>query len=200
MSDSTALGLLAGLGIFLIFLVIIMIAWLVFYLIGMYKLYVKAGQAGWKAIIPYYNSWVLVVDMCGLEWYWFLVYQASAIISILGRFIEPLNALSALASLVSVFGSVVMLFNMSKKIGKDTGWIVLSVFFAIFTLPVLGYSKNQTWNIAAPVSKNAFFDKDNIAAPASQPVNQTAPVQPVSPVEPVQTSVNPEQPSDNTQN
>lgn len=197
MSDSTALGILAGLGIFLVFFVIIMIAWLVFYLIGMYKLYVKAGQAGWKAIIPYYNSWVLVVDMCGLEWYWFLVYQASAIISILGSFIEPLAALGGLASLASVFGSVAMLFNMSKKIGKDTGWIVLSVFFAGITLPILGYSKNQTWNTAAPVSKNAFFDKDKTAAPASQPVNQTAPVQPVSPVQP---SVNPEQPSDNTQN
>lgn len=172
MDESTALGILAGLGILLVFIVILVIAWLVWYLIGMYKLYVKAGQAGWKAIVPYYNVWVLVVDMCGLEWYWFLVYQATAIISILGSIIAPLSSLSGLASLVSIFGSVAMLFNLSKKVGKDTAWIVLSVFFSGFTLPILGFSKNTTWNAAAPVTKNAFIDKDKAAGQPTQQVGK----------------------------
>ena len=34
-------------------------------LVGMWKMFVKAGQPGWAAIIPFYNDSVLV-DICGL--------------------------------------------------------------------------------------------------------------------------------------
>lgn len=65
-------GLLIVLGIFLL-------AWAIFYVIGLWKMFEKAGQPGWKAIVPYYNTWTLV-EIVGLNWYWFLVAMVSTII------------------------------------------------------------------------------------------------------------------------
>lgn len=67
--DEAALtGLLAGLGFLLVIIVLLLIAWAVFAIIGQWKLFVKAGQPGWKSIIPFYNTYTLC-EMVGLNWY-----------------------------------------------------------------------------------------------------------------------------------
>ena len=152
--DEAALtGLMAGLGAFLIVIVLLLIAYCVFAIIGNWKLYVKAGQPGWKAIIPFYNTYTLV-EMVGLNWYWFLLAIAPTIISVLG-----IDALSFVGSIASIFANVMICYNMSKKIHKDTGWIVLAVIFNGIVVPIAGYSKNITWDKDAVVTPNAFFDK-----------------------------------------
>lgn len=35
------------------------IAWIVIMIIANWKLYTKAGEAGWKSLIPYYSQYVL---------------------------------------------------------------------------------------------------------------------------------------------
>ena len=42
-------------------------------IIGMWKMFVKAGEYGWAALIPLYNLWVLN-RIGGKEWYWFIGY------------------------------------------------------------------------------------------------------------------------------
>ena len=152
--DEAALtGLMAGLGAFLIVIVLLLIAYCVFAIVGTWKLYVKAGQPGWKSIIPFYNTYTLV-EMVGLNWYWFLLALAPTIISILG-----IDSLSFVGSIASVFANVMICYNMAKKLHKDTGWIVLAVIFNGIVVPLLGYSKNVTWDKDAVVTPNAFFDK-----------------------------------------
>ncbi len=57
--------------IFFAFLVIMMFILLVVVASG-WKLFEKAGVAGWKFIVPFYNVWVLV-EICGKPWWWFLL-------------------------------------------------------------------------------------------------------------------------------
>lgn len=40
--------------------------------VGMWKVFEKAGKPGWMALVPLYNLWVLV-DVADKEWWWFLV-------------------------------------------------------------------------------------------------------------------------------
>ncbi|TLM92974.1 MAG: signal peptidase I, partial [Actinobacteria bacterium] len=42
------------------FFYLIMFAIVIVVLIGMWKVFEKAGQPGWKAIVPLYNLWTLV--------------------------------------------------------------------------------------------------------------------------------------------
>lgn len=151
--DEAALtGIIAGLGIFLVVLVLLAIAYAVFAIIGNWKLFVKAGQPGWKSIIPFYSTYTLC-EMVGLNWYWFLLALAPTIISVLG-----IDSLTFVGSIATVFANVMICYNMAKKLHKDTGWIVLAVIFNGFVLPIMGYSKNVTWDKEAAVTPNAFFD------------------------------------------
>lgn len=154
MYDTEALtSILVGLGALLIFVVILLIAWLVFYYIGAWKFYKKTGREGWKAIIPYYNSWVLV-EMAGLKWYWFLIMYAGTILSLLGIG----GALSTLVALISAAANFNVAYNLSKKLGKGVGYAVCFWLFQGILLPVLGYSNSTVWNESAPVTENGFVD------------------------------------------
>ena len=137
----------------MLIVLLIFAVFLIFYFIGMYKMYRKAGKAGWECLIPFYSTYVLT-EIAGLNWWWFLIASASSLVVL----IDNDGSLSSLMSLVSIFGHVVICYNMSKKFNKDTGWFVLSIFFGGITFPVLGYSDKTYYNPNAVVSKNGFFD------------------------------------------
>ena len=62
MDTATIVGLLTLLGSY-IFLVI---AWYIILVIANWKIFTKAGEAGWKSIIPIYNSYVVYLGkQCG---------------------------------------------------------------------------------------------------------------------------------------
>ena len=71
-SGTEADGLIAGLlaafaAMFLIILAIYIIA-----IIGMWKMFEKAGREGWKSLIPFYNMYVLT-EISGQNGWMFLV-------------------------------------------------------------------------------------------------------------------------------
>lgn len=160
-------------------LILLGIGVLVFYFWGLWKLFTKAGQAGWKAIIPYYADWVLMKDVCGLHWGWFVTSVGVAVLSLLLSFIETLltgfvgadayNVISVVFSIfgwictiVSLFIQLACVYNLSKKFNKSTGWVVLTMFFGIITIPLLGFVKKEEYQ-NVKVSKislySALFDK-----------------------------------------
>lgn len=50
-----------------VFILLLVIALYAVYVIGLWKLFKKAGKQGWEAIIPFYNTYVLV-EISGLNW------------------------------------------------------------------------------------------------------------------------------------
>jgi len=165
MYDTEALTAMLGAAVgLLVVFAIVFIALLVFYVIGLWKLFKKAGKGGWEAIIPYYSTWVLV-EIVGLQWWWFVIALVPTILNVLG-----MDSLSFLGNIAGIVANVCIYYNLSKK-------------FGFITIPLLGYSKNEVWNAAAPVTPNGVFDAKNVsastnasAAPApeaQQTVNQT---------------------------
>lgn len=144
-------GVFAVLGVFVIFIIIIAIVWLVFYIIGMWKLFQKAGKQGWEAIIPFYNNWVLV-EISGLAWWWFLIVSASWIVSFL-----DIDGLSSIAWLASIFGNFCCYYNISKKLHKDTGFAILTTIFSFIMIPVIGLSNNYQFDNSVEVSDMGPF-------------------------------------------
>lgn len=153
--DSLALVL----GGFLIVFVILFVAWLIFYIIGTYKLFIKAGKPGWAAIVPYYHDWVFVTEMAGLKWWWFLVVIASSLGSIIG--LTELAIFSTLLSLVSLVGNFAVAYNVCAKIGKpkDIGYAIVLALFGFIMYPIMGFSKKVVWDPTVPVEENAIFEQ-----------------------------------------
>lgn len=59
-------------GLFTIYLLVVLAA-VVVSIIGLWKMFEKAGQPGWAAIIPIYNLYILVKISGRPEW-WLLLY------------------------------------------------------------------------------------------------------------------------------
>ncbi|AMV29454.1 hypothetical protein VT84_33985 [Gemmata sp. SH-PL17] len=39
-----------------------------------WKIFTKAGQPGWAALVPFYNQWILVTEICKKEPLWFILF------------------------------------------------------------------------------------------------------------------------------
>src|SRR5207249_3054222 len=62
-------GMMACCGTFgIIFLVVMVVAFAI-----MWKVFTKAGQPGWAALVPIYNHYLLVMEICKLEILWFIL-------------------------------------------------------------------------------------------------------------------------------
>lgn len=68
-SNTLATGAAAGLGIGF-FLVMMVVA--VVFIIGYWKVFVKAGQPGWAVLIPIYNAYILL-KIAGRPGWWLLL-------------------------------------------------------------------------------------------------------------------------------
>ena len=143
-------GAIAALGFLAMILIIPLIAWLVIYIIGIWKLYQKAGKQGWESIIPFYNSWILV-EISGLAWWWFLIVIAPTILGIVD------DDLTGLATLIALFGHFCCYYNISKKLHKDTGFAILTTLFSGIMIPIIGFSKNYQFDNSVDVSDMGPF-------------------------------------------
>jgi hypothetical protein len=148
---------------------IVGIALLVFYFIGFWKVFSKAGQAGWKSLIPWYNNWVLMVDICDMHIGYFITSLSIAVLTVFISMISVLlfgleayvansilQIVTWILGLISYAINFAVYYNLGKKFNKGTGWVILTLFFGIITIPILGLSKKSVYT-DVEVSKHSLF-------------------------------------------
>lgn len=157
---------LMALGAVAIVICIILIPIVVVYIIGLWKLFKKAGKNGWEAIVPFYNGWTLV-EISGLNWWYFLIMISTYIVSFLD--IDGLSGLSWLASLGAKFFCY---YNISKKLHKTTGFAVLMTIFPVIMIPLVGFSKDYVFDNSVSVSVNGPIGDNNNQSNSSTVINE----------------------------
>ncbi len=103
---------------------IILIIWIVGFHIGLYGMFKKAGVTPWKALIPFYNTWIMV-EMCHIKKWWFWLQ----FIPIAGQFI-------------TIWISIIWVMHFGKF---DLISHTLTVFFPYVYFPYLGFNKQDKW-------------------------------------------------------
>jgi hypothetical protein len=98
---------------------LIYLAIVVFLIAAMWKLFEKAGQPGWAAIVPIYNTYIML-KIGGKPGWWLLL-----------MFIPVVNIIFA----------VWMINMISKSFGKDEGFTVGLVLLGIVFFPILGFGE-----------------------------------------------------------
>ena len=157
MSDYDMFSSLLGLSLGLIlFVSIIVLAIIVLYVIGTWKLFKKAGKQGWEALIPFYSTYVLV-EISGLNWWYFLIAISGTIVNILD--IDGLSTVTLLASrIVNAF----CFYNIAKKTKQNqTGYAIAAAFVPGIMALIVGLSKSITWDNTISVSPNGPIDANN---------------------------------------
>lgn len=95
---------------------------------GMWKIFEKAGIEGWKAIIPFYNAYVLVTEVAKKEWWYFLLL-----------FVPVAN--------IIVF--IIINIEIAKAFGKPVLYAAGLTFLPVIFYPILGFGDSVYSNICA---------------------------------------------------
>lgn len=141
-------GIFGFLGGILILILLLSVAFSIIQIVALWKLYKKAGKNGWEAIIPFYNNWILV-EISGLDWWWFLLFFAPTILPFLG-----LGVFGWIAYLITIFNCY---YNLAKKFDRDLGFAICLTLFAPICIPIAAFSKNFVYNKNITVSNNGVF-------------------------------------------
>jgi hypothetical protein len=113
----TIAAIVAGLGIFLLFF----FAFFVFFIICHWKIFTKAGQEGWKSLIPLYNAYVqLQITKQPTIW---LLY-----------FFIPF---------VNIYFGIKHIHGLSRAFGKDVGFTVGIILLPIIFYPILAFGDSK---------------------------------------------------------
>ena len=165
MSENELLQFILGGSIILVlFIFAIVIGYLVLYIVSMWKLFKKAGKNGWEAIVPYYNTYVLI-EIAGLNWWYFGVAMAGPILTIIG--LESLSFITLIAGYVVNF---FVFWNLAKKMHKSTvSTAILGTLFTGIMIPLMGLSKDYQYDSSVAVSPNGPIGDDTNNTTSNEP-------------------------------
>lgn len=124
--------------------IILVIALVVYILqvIGMWKVFKKSGEEGWKAIIPIYNTYTMC-KITGVNPWWVLIVVIAGGLS--GAFGDSdLNTIvSLLCSIVTIYFSVLLYVSLARAFGKGDGFAVGLILLNPIFLLILGCGSSQ---------------------------------------------------------
>ena len=96
--------------------------------IGLWKLFVKADEPGWAAIIPIYNYYV-ILKIVGRTWWWLLLL---------------------LIPIVNLIVSIIVAIDLAKSFGKDAAYgVILLWLFSVIGYLILGFGDAEYQGPAA---------------------------------------------------
>ncbi len=130
-SSDLSSAIFAVIGGFLGFIVFIALAILVLQIVANWKLFTKAGEKGWKAVIPFYNTAILY-KISGMSPWLALLY--------IGFLIPGINFI------VSVVFAILRLYqpiNLAKGFKKSTGFTVGLIMLPFVFNLILGLGDSQ---------------------------------------------------------
>ena len=142
--DSITAGFAGGvLAAASIVFVLVSIASYVLIVIGWWKIFTKAGEAGWKSIIPYYNvytqyklTWKPAMFWIGLA----LTLMASFAGAAAGE--DPNLAISLVVALLNLAVTVincVSMYWLARSFGKGTGYTIGLILLEPLFMILLGF-------------------------------------------------------------
>lgn len=117
---------------YLIFLVAIF----VFICIVMWKIFEKAGEDGWKSLIPIYNI-IVYFKIIGLQW-WFIFIVLSPVICI----ITGIWGFISIANLAALGTIIYSSIKLGQCFGRDSSFIVGLCLLSIVFMAIIAFSKD----------------------------------------------------------
>ena len=128
LQESTSTGevspLAAGMGIAF---TICYFAVLLLIVIGLWKVFVKAGKPGWASIVPIYNV-IVLLEIAGKPLWWFILM---------------------LIPFVNFIVAIIVLIAVARNFGKGVGFALGMVFLPFIFIPMLGFGDAKYSPVAA---------------------------------------------------
>ena len=101
--------------------IIVAIAIYVLLIVAQWKIFAKAGEAGWKSLIPLYNLYIMVKIVDGNGWKFLLL----------------------LIPIVGFIYDIMLSIKMAKAFGKSSGFAVGLIFLPNIFFLILGFGSAE---------------------------------------------------------
>jgi len=108
---------------------LIQVGILVLVLASIWRIFTKAGEAGWKSLIPIYNMYIML-RIAGRPGWWLLLF-----------FIPFVNFVIA----------ILVAIDLAKAFGKGVGFAIGMVFLGFIFYPLLAFG-DATYTRPAPAA------------------------------------------------
>lgn len=100
---------------------LVQLALIVFFIATFWKIFAKAGQPGWYAIIPIFNVYILL-KIIGRPWWWLILFM----IPIVGFII-----------------AIIVTVDLAKSFGKGIGFAIGMILLGIVFYPILAFGSAE---------------------------------------------------------
>ena len=124
------------------------LAWWILQIIANWKIFTKAGEAGWKSIIPVYSDYVSYKIAWQTGYFWLTVIL-SIISSVAQGFATPdadnmmILAIVSLVRIIMIIVSVMYSVKLSRAFGHGIGFAIGLIFLQPIFMLILGFSSDQ---------------------------------------------------------
>ena len=140
---AAAAGLLAIFAGFGLIAWIIAFVWWLIKTIALWKAFTKAGEAGWKAIIPIYHTYI-EYKIAGMKnWFWYGILIAFVLWLIAGFVPEQQQLFTNIACAVVWIIYIVVTFKFARKFGWGVFTSILFVLFYPICILILGFGSSK---------------------------------------------------------
>ncbi len=150
-------ALWAVFGAFLGVMIVIALVVAILQLAGMWKVFTKAGEKGWKCIIPIYNV-VILFRISGLS-PWIICGYLLAFIPFIGW-------------LISLGITIYQCNSLAKAFGKDVGYTIGLLFLPTIFYMILGFGKSQYVGNGGFSTASTSYQGDGVVNVSEKPVDE----------------------------
>lgn len=138
----------------MLFGVIFALIFIVISIAGLWKIYEKAGEPGWKCIIPFYGQFIEFRFCWKTSMFW-IYLVLSLLCGVVYSIMDPsgtgdlANASFLLVIIYAVLGIVVIVLdfmlnlNLSRAFGHGTGFAIGLFFVPFVFILILGFGSSQ---------------------------------------------------------
>ena len=136
-------GLLLLGGIYLVFAFI----WWLLQIIANWNIFTKAGEAGWKSIIPVYSDYISYKIAWQPSYFW-LVFVLGIITSVANGMVDPNGTNTTILLIVSLIRiilaiiSILYCIKLSRAFGHGIGFAIGLMFLQPIFMLILGFGND----------------------------------------------------------
>lgn len=122
--------------------VLLVIAW--------WKMFTKAGEKGWKAIIPFYN-WFIMTKLTWSKKFFWITFVLAILVGILASVVNSTVGITQIVCSFIVLAIYIALlvfmiifwYRISKSYGHGGGFTVGLIFLNFIFMLILGFGKSE---------------------------------------------------------
>ncbi len=151
MDNTAILGTIVAMGA-VFYLIVLALA--IFMIIAWWKVFEKAGEPGWKILIPVYNVYTIFKIARNITAFW--VYLILAVVtvlvcSVLGGISVATDSLMPtyiaavfyILFVIAIFVTMIILYcKLANAFGQGGGFAVGLIFLPVIFIPIIAFSSN----------------------------------------------------------